>query len=115
VQWAVEKIKLIVKINLIVLKGRQDKIPSKPPLAQGGVKLHRALNLNIFTRVTANSTSCCGFYNRVSLKRPQQFVGFTVILVKIFKVEALCNFTPACAKPPRLTVLIFIPQSNFQQ
>ncbi len=26
-------------------------------------------------------------------------------LVKIFKVEALGNFTPPCAKPPRLTVL----------
>ncbi len=44
------------------------------------------------------------FQNRVSLKSPQQIVGFAVTLEKIFKVYALCNFTPPCAKPPRLTV-----------
>ncbi len=46
-------------------------------------------------------------YNKVSLKSPQQFVGFTVTLVKIFKVQALCNFTTPCAKPPRLTVCLW--------
>jgi hypothetical protein len=35
-----------------------------------GVALHRALTLNIFTRVTANPAN----YNRVSLKNLQQFV-----------------------------------------
>ncbi len=46
-------------------------------------------------------------YNMVFLKSPQQFAGFALTLVKIFKAKALCNFTPPCAKPPRLTVLTF--------
>ncbi len=29
--------------------------------AQGGVKLDKFKNLNIFKRVTANPTNCCGF------------------------------------------------------
>jgi hypothetical protein len=30
--------------------------------AQNGVKLHKALTLNIFSRVIANPANCCGFY-----------------------------------------------------
>jgi hypothetical protein len=55
-----------------------------------GVALHRALTLNIFKRVTANPTNCCGFY-RVSLSSPQQLVELAVILLKIFKVFTLCK------------------------
>ncbi len=38
------------------------------------------------------------------LKSPLKLAGFAVTLVKIFKFETLCNFTPPCVKPPRLTV-----------
>ncbi len=47
-------------------------------------------------------------YNMVPLKSPQQFVGFAVTLVKIFKVKALSNLTPPYAKPPRLKVLFSV-------
>jgi hypothetical protein len=71
--------------------------------AQGGVKLLRALTLNIFTRVTYELL--WALYSRVSLKSPQQFIEFSVTFAKIFNVKALCNFTSPCAKPPRLRVL----------
>jgi hypothetical protein len=35
----------------------------------------------------------------------QSFSRLPVIVVKIYKVKALCNFIPPCAKPLRLTVL----------
>jgi hypothetical protein len=35
--------------------------------AQGGVKLHRALALNIFTRVSANPANCCGLLRNTIL------------------------------------------------
>jgi 23S rRNA A2030 N6-methylase RlmJ len=51
-----------------------------------GVALHRVQTLNILTRVTANPTNCCGFYIIwYPIKSPQQFAGFAVALVKIFK------------------------------
>ncbi len=43
--------------------------------------------LNIFTRVTANPANCCRLLRDTLLhKNPQQFAGFVVTLVKIFKV-----------------------------
>jgi hypothetical protein len=37
-------------------------VPSMGVTRVGGVKLHKVSNLNIFTRVTANPTNCCGLY-----------------------------------------------------
>jgi hypothetical protein len=57
-----------------------------------GVKLHRALTLNIFTRVTgtANPTNYLGvLYNRVSLKRPQQGYNMGMNVINIILLGSI--------------------------
>jgi hypothetical protein len=57
-----------------------------------GVKLYKVLNLDIFTRVSANPVNCCGLFRGTILyKSPQHFAGFAVTLVKIFKFKSLYN------------------------